>query len=155
MMRFFSFLALLEMEEWKKFGIQTQLELALISLSRWMVMINPKDTVLNATKKMLESQTSFAIVAIDKIPQRILTSKDILMRVLAQDLSPESILVDRVMTPNPECATTDAPIVDALHPMHDGNFLHLHIVVKDGIVVDVVDVLHITHAAVATVRQQT
>lgn len=29
------------------------------------------------------------------------------------------------MTPNPECATVDTPIVDALHTMHDGKFLHL------------------------------
>lgn len=32
------------------------------------------------------------------------------------------------MTPNPECATVDSPIVDALHIMHDGRFLHLPIV---------------------------
>lgn len=32
------------------------------------------------------------------------------------------------MTPNPECATVDTPIVDALHSMHDGKFLHLPVV---------------------------
>lgn len=32
------------------------------------------------------------------------------------------------MTPNPECATVDTPIVDALHTMHEGKFLHLPIV---------------------------
>ena len=32
------------------------------------------------------------------------------------------------MTPNPECATIDTPIVDALHTMHDGKFLHLPVV---------------------------
>ena len=32
------------------------------------------------------------------------------------------------MTPNPECATMDTPIVDALHTMHDGKFLHLPVV---------------------------
>lgn len=86
------------------------------------------------------------------------------------------------MTPNPQCATVDTPLVDALHIMHDGKFLHLPIVDRgvymfnmglkvclealeindmtsyvlgqfnvDGIVVAVTDVLHITHAAVATV----
>lgn len=34
----------------------------------------------------------------------------------------------QVMTPNPECATIDTPIVDALHIMHDGKFLHLPVV---------------------------
>ena len=85
------------------------------------------------------------------------------------------------MTPNPECATVDTPIVDALHTMHDGKFLHLPVVDRgdmsyylakniccmhiklvlnkflwldaDGEIVAVVDVIHITHAAVATVSQ--
>jgi len=34
----------------------------------------------------------------------------------------------QVMTPNPECVTVDTPIVDALHTMHDGRFLHLPVV---------------------------
>ena len=34
----------------------------------------------------------------------------------------------QVMTPNPECGTVDTPIVDALHTMHDGRFLHLPVV---------------------------
>ncbi|MCH1921913.1 hypothetical protein L9G15_21140, partial [Shewanella sp. A3A] len=41
--------------------------------------------------------------------------------------------------------------LDALHTMHDGKFLHLPVLDKDGNVVTVVDVLHITHAAIATV----
>lgn len=118
-----------------------------------IVTVSPTDTVLAATKKMLECRLSSAVVTIDNKPRGILTSKDILMRVIAQDLPPESTLVEKIMTPNPECATVDTPIVDALHTMHDGKFLHLPVVDRDGIIVAVVDVLHITHAAVATVSQ--
>jgi CBS-domain-containing membrane protein len=75
------------------------------------------------------------------------------MRVVAQNLPSESTLVEKVMTPNPECATLDTPIVDALHTMHDGKFLHLPVVDRDGDVVAIVDVIHITHAAVATVSE--
>lgn len=116
-----------------------------------IVTVEPTDTVLGATKKMLDCKTSSAIVTVENKPRGILTSKDILMRVIAQDLPVESTLVEKVMTPNPECATVDTPIVDALHTMHDGKFLHLPVVDKDGAVVAVVDVIHITHAAVATV----
>ncbi|XP_038684982.1 CBS domain-containing protein CBSCBSPB5-like [Tripterygium wilfordii] len=115
-----------------------------------VVTVPPTDTVLMATKKMLESRTSSAVVVVDNKPRGILTSKDILMRVIAQNLSSESTDVEKVMTPNPECATVDTPIVDALHTMHDGKFLHLPVVDREGIVVAVVDVIHITHAAVAT-----
>ncbi|THG05376.1 hypothetical protein TEA_029563 [Camellia sinensis var. sinensis] len=56
-----------------------------------------------------------------------------------------------VMTPNPECATLETTILEALHIMHDGKFLHLPIVDKDGYVVACVDVLQITHAAISMV----
>ena len=42
----------------------------------------------------------------------------------------------QVMTPNPECATIDTPIVDALHTMHDGKFLHLPVLDRGTIVFD-------------------
>ncbi|XP_058226408.1 CBS domain-containing protein CBSCBSPB5-like isoform X2 [Rhododendron vialii] len=116
-----------------------------------IVTVSPTDTVLEVTKKMLVHHNGSAVVTVQNKPCGILTSKDILMRLIAQNLPLESTLVDKVMTPNPECATVDTPIVDALHIMHDGKFLHLPVVDRDGIVVAVVDVLHITHAAVATV----
>lgn len=116
-----------------------------------LLTISPTDTVLDAAKKMLEFHLSCAIVTVDNIPKGILTSKDILMRVISQNLPSDSTLVEKVMTPNPECATVDTPIVDALHTMHDGKFLHLPVVDRDGHVVAVVDVIHITHAAIATV----
>jgi len=32
------------------------------------------------------------------------------------------------MTPKPECVGLDTTLVDALHTMHDGKFLHLPVV---------------------------
>lgn len=34
------------------------------------------------------------------------------------------------MTSNPECATLETTILDALHIMHDGKFLHLPVLDK-------------------------
>ncbi|XP_028080977.1 CBS domain-containing protein CBSCBSPB5-like, partial [Camellia sinensis] len=113
--------------------------------------VSPTDTVLMATKKMVEYGMSSVVVAVENKTRGILTSKDILMWVIAQNLPPESTPVEKVMTPNPEYATVDTPIVDALHIMYDGKFLHLPVVDKDGVAVAVVDVLHMTHAAIATV----
>lgn len=116
-----------------------------------IVTVEPSETVVDAAMKMLDSGLSSAVVTVDRKPLGILTSKDILMRVIAPDLAPESTAVEKVMTPNPECASVDTSIVDALHIMHDGKFLHLPVVDTDGAVVSVVDVLHITHAAITTV----
>ncbi|KAK7318283.1 hypothetical protein RJT34_02982 [Clitoria ternatea] len=118
-----------------------------------VVTVLPTDSVLTTTKKMLQLHSSSAIVTVNDKPCGILTSKDILMRVIAQNLSPSSTLVEKVMTPNPECRMIDTPIVDALHTMHDGKFLHLPVLDRDGLVVATLDVIHITHAAVMTASQ--
>ncbi|XP_073117202.1 CBS domain-containing protein CBSCBSPB5-like isoform X6 [Elaeis guineensis] len=116
------------------------------------IQISPMESVLTATRKMLEVQISSAVVTVQNKPQGILTSSDILMRVIAKNLSPNSTPVEKVMTPNPECATVDTAILDALHTMHNGKFLHLPVVDRDGKIVSIVDVIHITHAAIATVE---
>uniref|UniRef100_A0A453HLU7 CBS domain-containing protein n=1 Tax=Aegilops tauschii subsp. strangulata TaxID=200361 RepID=A0A453HLU7_AEGTS len=76
-------------------------------------------------------------------------SKDVLMRVVAQNLSPELTLVEKVMTAHPDCATLDTSILDALHIMHDGKFLHIPVVDGDGRVVACLDVLQLTQAAIS------
>ncbi|KAJ6852639.1 CBS domain-containing protein CBSCBSPB1-like isoform X1 [Iris pallida] len=123
----------------------------IISENSKVVTVSPTDSVLTATKRMLELKMNSAVVTVDNKPRGIITSRDILMRVVAQNLSPDSTPVEKVMTPDPECGTIDTPIVDALHTMHDGRFLHLPVVDRDGNIVSVIDVIHITHAAIATV----
>ena len=93
-----------------------------------VVTVSPTDSVLTATKKMLELKLSATVIAVDKKPRGILTyvvlfvriyssnreyhpllfclsdkfvfinssSRDILMRVIAQNLSPESTPVEKV-----------------------------------------------------------
>lgn len=114
-----------------------------------VAIVSPSDPVHVAAKRMRELRVNSVIVMIGNKIQGILTSKDILMRVVAQNLSPELTLVEKVMTPNPEYATVDTTILEALHIMHDGKFLHLPVVDKDGQVAACVDVLQITHAAIS------
>lgn len=114
---------------------------------------SPSETVTVASKKMKEQQMNSVIITSScSKPIGILTSKDVLMRVVAQGLHPETTTLDKVMTPNPECAGFDTTLVDALHIMHDGKFLHLPVTDHDGFVVTCLDVLQLTHGAVATAR---
>ncbi|KAG2410657.1 hypothetical protein LR48_Vigan01g009700 [Vigna angularis] len=119
-----------------------------------VAIASPADPVYVAAKKMQELRVNSAVIVSlsgTKI-QGILTSKDILMRVVAQNISPQLTLVEKVMTPNPDCASVDTTILDALHMMHDGKFLHLPVIDKDGYVVACMDVLQITHAAISMVE---
>ncbi|KAI3790467.1 hypothetical protein L2E82_03528 [Cichorium intybus] len=105
----------------------------------------PDNTFIETLRERLLKPTLSTIISDNS------KSKDILMRIIALGLSPESTMVEKVMTPNPECANIDTPIVDALHTMHHGKFLHLPVVDREGIVVAIIDVLHISHAVVASV----
>ncbi|KAH7432406.1 hypothetical protein KP509_07G021100 [Ceratopteris richardii] len=124
---------------------------SLIQEGSKVATVSPSDSVSVAAKKMQEFRTSSVIVTRSNKPQGILTSNDILTRVIAQNLSPDFTHADKVMTANPDCATIDTTIVDALHIMHDGKFLHLPVIDQDGCIVACLDVLQLTHAAMATV----
>ncbi|WOL11433.1 CBS domain-containing protein CBSCBSPB5-like [Canna indica] len=115
-----------------------------------IVTVSPDESVLTVTKKMLDLQTSSAIITMGNKPLGILTSRDILMRVVAKNLPPASTAVEKAMTPNPDCRATDTSILDALHTMRAGKFLHLPLTDKSGNIVSVIDVLTITNAALAT-----
>ncbi|KAI3451600.1 hypothetical protein Pfo_008265 [Paulownia fortunei] len=125
---------------------------AIISESSRVAIVAPSDPVQFAAKRMRELRVNSVLIMTGNNIQGILTSKDILMRVVAQNLSPELTLVEKVMTPNPECATLETTILEALHIMHDGKFLHLPVVDKDGCVTACIDVLQITHAAISMVE---
>ncbi|XP_048232615.1 CBS domain-containing protein CBSCBSPB3 isoform X2 [Ricinus communis] len=117
-----------------------------------VAIASPSDPVYVAAKRMRDLQVNSVIIVTGNKIQGILTSKDILMRVVAHNISPELTLVEKVMTSNPECATLETTILDALHIMHDGKFLHLPVVDKDGSATACVDVLQITHAAISMVE---
>ncbi|MFS8035233.1 putative CBS domain-containing protein CBSCBSPB [Helianthus anomalus] len=121
----------------------------IISETSRVATVVASDPVSVAAKKMQEFRVNSVIIMAGNNMQGILTSKDLLLRVVAQNLPPELTPVEKVMTPNPEYATVDTSILEALHVMHDGKFLHLPVVDKDGSVAACVDVLQITQAAIS------
>ncbi|XP_047963496.1 CBS domain-containing protein CBSCBSPB3-like isoform X1 [Salvia hispanica] len=124
----------------------------IISENSRVAVVAPSDPVQIAAKKMRELKVNSALVMTGNSIQGILTSRDILYRVVAQNLSPDLTLTEKVMTPNPECATLETTILDALHIMHDRKFLHIPVLDRDGCVAACLDVLQISHAAISMVE---
>lgn len=82
----------------------------------------------------------------------IITDKDIVYRVIAADLDPQSTNVSSIMTSNPRCVSRSASATDALKTMVDGRFRHLP-VVDHGIVVGVLDITKCLFDAILKVEQ--
>ncbi|KAJ8475893.1 hypothetical protein OPV22_019620 [Ensete ventricosum] len=123
----------------------------IISENARVVVVSPSDSVYVATKKMLEFQVDSVIVA----TRNRLTSKDVIMRVVAQHLSPELTLVEKVMTANTECATMEMTILEALHLMRDGKLLYLPVLSREDHVVACLDVLQVASGMILMVEGDT
>jgi CBS domain-containing protein len=93
-------------------------------------VVSPSDPVIAAAKKMREYRVNSVVVMTGNMLLGILTSKDLVLRLVAQSLSPDVTLVEKVMTTNPDCATLDTSILEALHSMQDGKYLHIPVADK-------------------------
>jgi len=76
----------------------------------------------------------------------IFTPKDMLGRVVAQELSPDFTAVSSVMTPRPDTIEAEATVLEALYMMRENQYLHLPVTdSRDGSLVGLVDVMEIVH----------
>ncbi|XP_037478419.1 CBS domain-containing protein CBSCBSPB3-like isoform X7 [Triticum dicoccoides] len=114
--------------------------------------VSPSDLVTLAAKKMREYRVNSVVVMTGNMLQGILTSKDLVLRVVAQNLSPEVTLVEKVMTASPDCATLDTSILEALQSMHDRKYRHILVADRRGQIVACLDALQLTHTAISMVE---
>ncbi len=101
-------------------------------------------TVQFATERMADSRKAALIVDGNELVG-VLSFKDVMTRVIAQDLPLDSTLVSSVMTPNPEYLLPDQTVLEALQVMHDQHFLTLPVCEVDGRVVGLVDVMDVIY----------
>ncbi|KAF7002489.1 LOW QUALITY PROTEIN: hypothetical protein CFC21_017975 [Triticum aestivum] len=114
--------------------------------------VSPSDLVIVAAKKMREYRVNSVVVMTGNMLQGILTSKDLVLRVVAQNLSPEVTLVEKVMTASPDCATLDTSILEALQSMQDRKSRHILVADKRGQIVSCLDALQLTQTAISMVE---
>jgi CBS domain-containing protein len=93
-------------------------------------------TVRDAARLMCERSISAMLVMDGDVLEGIFTVRDIARRVVAADLSLDTMLGD-VMTADPETITPEEIPIRGLRRMHEGGFRHLP-VVAGGRVVGVV-----------------
>lgn len=107
--------------------------------------VSASATVTAAAKEMANNKVAAVLVTEGAETVGIFTTKDVLNRVLSQDRNPRTTIVGDVMTPNPDTVNMETTILDALHIMHDGRFLHLPVTDETGEPIGVVDVLQLTY----------
>jgi len=106
------------------------------------ISVRPTSTVREAATLMAKVRKGVLVIEEGALVG-IFTPKDLLSRVVAKELCPDTICVSQVMTPNPDCVAPDLTLLDALREMHDHKFLHLPVREEDGTILGLVDVMEL------------
>ena len=103
---------------------------------RELIELPPAATVREASRLMRDHNVGAVVVIGDGRLVGIITERDIVFRVVAEDRDADETHLDQVMTANPDTITPECPAIEALRQMEDGGYRHLP-VVSDGRVVAV------------------
>ncbi|KAF9384736.1 hypothetical protein CPC16_008302 [Podila verticillata] len=108
--------------------------------------VQTKTSVREASRLMKQHHTTASLIMEDGRIAGIFTTKDIVVRVMAAGLEPDTTSVIRVMTPHPDTVPTTMTILDVLKTMHSNHYLHLPVVDERGRMAGLVDVLQVSFA---------
>jgi CBS domain-containing protein len=98
---------------------------------RNIVELDGNVSVLEAAKIMKERDTENILVAMDGKPTGMLTDKDVVYKVTAEDLSPSKTKLKQVMSTPITGAPSDTPVNDALRIMAARHIQRI-VVTEDG-----------------------
>ncbi|KAL6451033.1 mug70 Meiotically up-regulated gene 70 protein [Candida maltosa Xu316] len=127
---------------------------SVLNVSTHPIYVQVKQSVAEATVMMKEHRTTAVLVKdTNNEVAGIFTSKDVVLRVIAAGLDANTTSVLRVMTPQPDVATSDLSIQSALRQMFEGHYLNLPVVGDEDEIIGIVDVLKLTHATLNQLKE--
>ncbi|MCC6238856.1 MAG: CBS domain-containing protein [Phycisphaerales bacterium] len=116
--------------------------------------IRPEATVLEATRKMTQHKVGALVVMQDNQVVGIFTERDVLRRVVVQELDPTALCVAEVMTCQVICADADTDLEEAASIMKTRRIRHLPICDIDGALLGMISIGDL-NALYATAQEQT
>lgn len=93
-----------------------------------IVGIPPTASVRDAAVRMVEARVGAILVIDGDRLAGIFTERDLLNRVVARGLDPDTTRLAEVMTPDPQTAAPDMPLTTALAMMAEGCYRHLPVI---------------------------
>jgi CBS domain-containing protein len=96
-------------------------------------------TVRAAARNMAERRIGAVLVGQGRKLSGIFTERDVLTRVVARGLDPDTTTLEKVMTPDPDTVGPDDKALEVLDRLRASGYRHLP-VVKDGDVVGIVSI---------------
>ncbi len=103
-----------------------------LSSLRKPIAVAPDATAAAAIDLMQTHRIGCTLVVDQDRLVGVFTERDVLLKIAAAGLAPDSVLVAEVMTRDPECLTLDDSLAFALHLMSVGGFRHIPILDQHG-----------------------
>ena len=95
--------------------------------------VAPNETALAAARRMHSRKVgSLVVVDNQQRPLGVLTDRDLVVRVIAENRDPNETLISEVMSRLPETVREETPIEEALRIMRGGPFRRLPVIAADG-----------------------
>ena len=98
-----------------------------------VLQVSPDTTVLEAAQKMNQREVGSVLVMAEGVLVGIFTERDLMRRVVAQDLLPGATRVGDVMTSSLVTCTPEARIVDCNTMMSERRIRHLPVIGLEGV----------------------
>lgn len=131
------------------FGTKNAPTLRSLLANKPQTTVAPSTSIREAAILMSERRKAALIVHKGELVG-IFGFKDMMTRAVANEMDLESTTVEKVMTPNPETASPDITVLEALQIMHDHHILTLPVCEENGDVVGLVDVMDVIHGCGGT-----
>lgn len=105
---------------------------------RRVVSASPESSIYHAACLMAKTHCgSILIVDANGFMHGIFTERDLLMRVVAKSLDPQTTLLSEVMTPNPRSVSPETSVRDAVFVMKQCGIRHLPVLSTTSVVLGV------------------
>lgn len=108
---------------------------------RHVLSLGPAASVHEAACLMTRANCG-SVLIVDPAGQLlgIVTERDLMTRVLAKALDPNTTLLSQIMTPNPQCVRPELKVADAVLIMIERGFRHLPVLHESGRILGVFSV---------------
>ncbi len=113
-------------------------------MGRNVITIPEEETVLDAARLLRDRDISFLVTLKEGTPTGILTERDIVRKVAAEDKSSSDVTIQEIRTPTFLSVDQSTPIEVAVQKMINSNIRRL-VVLEDGLLVGVVTQTDLTN----------
>lgn len=102
------------------------------------VIVAPQDMSIKEAARLMRERHVGDLVVVEEetpaaFPVGLVTDRDLVIEVLAQDVDPEAVALKDIMSHNPVTATDDEPLLDALERMRRRGVRRLPVVDHTGV----------------------